>query len=89
MMKTSNEQTEQLNAVQSLLIALGLPLQLFYTKSQASKIIGLSSVTLDRMKAKGVGMEYKKVVTGTGNNGRVMYPIGEIARFYFDNVKTV
>ena len=84
-MKTSNEQTEQL---QTLLKLLDLPLQLFYTKTQASRIIGLSAVTLDRMKAKGVGMEYKKVVTGTGHNGRVMYPISEIARFYFDNVKT-
>ena len=84
-MKTSNEQTEQL---QGLIKLLDLPLQLFYTKAQASRIIGLSSVTLDRMKAKGVGMEYKKVVTGAGNNGRVMYPIDEIARFYYENVKT-
>ncbi len=85
MMKTSNEQTEQL---QSLLKTLNLPLQLFYTKAQAARVIGLSAVTLDRMKKAGVGMEYKKIVTGTGTNGRVMYPIGEIARFYFDNVKT-
>ena len=85
-MKNHNEQTEQL---QRLLKLLDLPLQLFYTKAQASRIIGLSAVTLDRMKSKGVGMEYKKVVTGTGHNGRVMYPIDEIARFYFDNVKTV
>ena len=86
MMKTTNEQIEQL---QTLLKTLGLPLQLFYTKTHASKIIGLSAVTLDRMKKAGVGMEYKKVVTGTGHNGRVMYPIGEIARFYFENIKTV
>ena len=85
MMKATNEQIEQL---QALLKSLGLPLQLFYTKTQASKTIGLSTVTLDRMKKAGVGMEYKKVVTGTGTNGRVMYPIGEIARFYFENVKT-
>ncbi len=85
MMKISDEQIKQL---QTLLVILKLPLQLFYTKAQTSRIIGLSAVTLDRMKAKGVGMEYKKVVTGAGNNGRVMYPIGEIARFYFDNVKT-
>ena len=85
MMKTSNEQIEQL---QSLLKLLDLPLQLFYTKAQASRIIGLSAVTLDRMKTKGVGMDYKKVVTGSGTNGRVMYPIDEIARFYYENVKT-
>jgi hypothetical protein len=85
MMKTQTEQTEQL---QTLLKTLNLPLQLFYTKAQAARIIGLSAVTLDRMKKAGVGMEYKKVVTGTGHNGRVMYPIDEIARFYFENVKT-
>ena len=79
---------EQIKQLQTLLILLNLPLQLFYTKAQTSRIIGLSSVTLDRMKAKGVGMEYKKVVTGAGTNGRVMYPISEIARFYFDNIKT-
>lgn len=84
-MKISNEQIKQL---QILLVILNLPPQLFYTKAQTSRIIGLSSVTLDRMKAKGVGMEYKKVVTGAGTNGRVMYPIGEIARFYFENIKT-
>jgi len=84
-MATTNEQIEQL---QSLLKLLDLPLQLFYTKAQASRIIGLSAVTLDRMKKAGAGMEYKKVVTGTGHNGRVMYPISEIARFYFENVKT-
>ena len=85
MMKTSSEQIKQL---QTLLVLLNLPLQLFYTKAHTARITGFSAVTLDRMKAKGVGMEYKKVVTGTGHNGRVMYPIGEIARFYFDNVKT-
>ncbi len=84
-MKATQEQVEQL---QALLKALNLPLQLFYTKAQTARVIGLSAVTLDRMKANGVGMEYKKVVTGGGMNGRVMYPIGEIARFYFDNVKT-
>ena len=85
MMKITNEQIKQ---VQTILVILDLPLQLFYTKAQSSRIIGLSAVTLDRMKAKGVGMEYKKVVTGDGKNGRVMYPISEIARFYFENVKT-
>ncbi len=85
MMKITTEQIKQL---QVLLVILDLPLQLFYTKAQAARIIGLSTVTLDRMKKSGVGMEYKKVVTGTGHNGRVMYPIDEIARFYFENVKT-
>ncbi len=84
-MKITDEQIKQL---QALLVILKLPLQLFYTKAQTARIIGLSAVTLDRMKKAGVGMEYKKVVTGTGHNGRVMYPISEIARFYFENVKT-
>ena len=79
---------EKVNAIQSLLKTLGIEIKLLYTKSEAVRIIGLSAPTLDRMKAAGVGMEHKKVQTGNGKNGRVMYPIGEIARFYFDTVKT-
>ncbi len=83
-----NSQIEQITELQTLLKTLKMPIKLLYTKAEASRVIGLSSVTLDRMKSRGAGMEYKKVVTGQGNNGRVMYPISEIARFYFDNVKT-
>lgn len=79
---------EKVEALQSLLKTLGLELKLLYTKTEVTRIIGLSAPTLDRMKAAGVGMDFKKVQTGNGKNGRVMYPIDEIARFYFDTVKT-
>ena len=85
MIKVTKEQIEEL---QSLMKTLKMPTKLFYSKAEASRVIGLSSVTLDRMKTKGVGMAYRKVRTGNGNNGRVLYPISEIARFYFDVTQT-
>ncbi len=85
MIKVTKEQIEEL---QSLMNTLKMSTKLFYSKAEASRVIGLSSVTLDRMKTKGVGMSYRKVRTGNGNNGRVLYPISEIARFYFDVTQT-
>ena len=60
-----------------------------YTKIETSQILGLSTQTLDRLKERGVGLSYKKIkTTSKTNNGRVMYPVGEIARYYFDNIQT-
>lgn len=82
-----NTKSEQIAELKTLLEALKLSTKLLYTKAETSRLTGLSTTTLDRMNKADIGMERKKILTGDGKNGRIMYPISEIARFYFESVK--
>lgn len=59
------------------------------SRKETAEVIGVSVATLDRLKADGVGVEYKKMV-GKGANGTVKYPLQAIVRYLTENhVKTV
>jgi len=58
------------------------------SRKETAGIIGVSVATLDRLKAQGIGVEYKKM-DGKGKNGTVKYPLQAIVRYLTDNhVKT-
>jgi hypothetical protein len=50
------------------------------SRKDAAKILGISTVTLDRMKKDGVGVEYKRI------GEKVLYPIYALA-IYISNVQ--
>ncbi|WP_331774059.1 hypothetical protein [Sulfurospirillum sp. 1612] len=80
---------EQIKEIMPVINGMGIKTKLIYTKIETATILGVSTQTLDRMCNLGVGLKHKKIVTNSRtNNGRVMFPISEIARYYFDNIQT-
>ena len=52
------------------------------TRKQAAQALNISTATLDRMKEKGIGPNYKKIETASrSKNGKVFYPITSIADY--------
>lgn len=58
------------------------------SRKQTAEVIGVSVATLDRLKAEGIGINYKKLA-GKGANGTVKYPLQAIVKYLTENhVKT-
>ncbi len=52
------------------------------SRTQAAKALNMSTATLDRMKAQGIGPAYTKIDTSSrSNNGKVFYPVTAIADY--------
>ena len=52
------------------------------SRTQAAKALNMSTATLDRMKAQGIGPAYTKIDTNScSNNGKVFYPVTAIADY--------
>ena len=57
--------------------------QIVLNQLQVSKIIGVSSSTLEKWRNEGIGIEWKKV------GGRILYPKISIAQWLLQTIKTI
>jgi len=79
---------DQIKEFQAFVAASGIRPKALYPRIEAAMILGQSPATLDRMRAAGVGPEYKKLRIGKGKNGQVLYPAAALAAFCIDTIKT-
>jgi len=76
-MKDTNEEKKQF-----VKLLVDLYSTVILSRTQAAKALNMSTATLDRMKAQGIGPAYIKVDTGSrSNNGKVFYPVTAIADY--------
>ena len=76
-MKDTNEEKKQF-----VKLLVDLYSTVILSRTQAAKALNMSTATLDRMKAQGIGPAYTKVDTGSrSNNGKVFYPVTAIADY--------
>lgn len=76
-MKDTNEEKKQF-----VKLLIDLYSTVILSRTQAAKALNMSTATLDRMKAQGIGPAYIKVDTGSrSNNGKVFYPVTAIADY--------
>jgi hypothetical protein len=57
--------------------------QIVLNQLQVSKIIGVSSSSLEKWRKEGIGIEWKKV------GGRILYPKISIAKWLLQTIKTI
>lgn len=76
-MKDTNEEKKQF-----VKLLVDLYSTVILSRTQAAKALNMSTATLDRMKAQGIGPAYTKVDTDSrSNNGKVFYPVTAIADY--------
>jgi len=76
-MKDTNEEKKQF-----VKLLVDLYSTVILSRTQAAKALNMSTATLDRMKAQGIGPAYIKVDTGSrSNNGKVFYAVTAIADY--------
>ena len=76
-MKDTNEEKKQF-----VKLLVDLYSTVILSRTQAAKALNMSTATLDRMKAQGIGPAYTKVDTNSrSNNGKVFYPVTAIADY--------
>lgn len=80
-MKDTNEEKKQY-----VKLLVDLYSTVILSRTQAAKALNMSTATLDRMKAQGIGPAYTKIDTDSrSNNGKVFYPVTAIADFLVTN----
>lgn len=76
-MKDTNEEKKQF-----VKLLVDLYSTVILSRTQAAKALNMSTATLDRMKAQGIGPAYTKIDTDSrSNNGKVFYPVTAIADY--------
>lgn len=76
-MKDTNEEKKQY-----VKLLVDLYSTVILSRTQAAKALNMSTATLDRMKAQGIGPAYTKIDTDSrSNNGKVFYPVTAIADY--------
>ena len=76
-MKDTNEEQKQF-----VKLLVDLYSTVILSRKQAAEALNMSTATLDRMKAQGIGPAYTKVDTNSrSNNGKVFYPVTAIADY--------
>jgi len=80
-MKDTNEEKKQF-----VRLLVDLYSTVILSRTQAANALNMSTATLDRMRAQGIGPAYTKADTSSrSNNGKVFYSVTAIADYFISS----